>query len=133
MHFKNWFVVNEQLTVTRYKARQGSEGIYYGLKVGRTRVGHVGGIEYETSERNADGELVDVHYFSVMNVSLDEDQRGQGLFQPALQQIADMFPDGVRSAKVQTSKVFESAMRKMPTYKDGGRWHIVLPSRYITA
>lgn len=133
MHFKNWLVLAEQLTVQRYATRPSSDGYYFGLKVGRKRVGHVGGIESEHSERNAAGELVDVHYFDVRNVNLDDDQRGQGQFQPALQQIADMFPDGIRSAKIQTSRAFERAMRKMPTYKDGGRSHIVLPSRYITA
>jgi hypothetical protein len=74
-------------------------------------VAHVGGIE-QTSRLNDQGQYVPAHYFDGMNVSLDEDQRRQGLFQPALQQIADMFPDAIKSLKVQTSRAFTQAMQR---------------------
>jgi hypothetical protein len=62
----------------------------------------VGGFEKQASRLNDQGQYGPAHYFDVMNVSLDEDQGRQGLFQPALQQIADMFPDRIKSLKVQT-------------------------------
>ena len=126
MNFRNYLILAEQFTVQRYAAK--GEGFYFGLKIGRKRVGHVGGIERQTNRRNDQGQLVPDHYFDVMNVSLDEDQRGKGWFQPALQQIADMFPNGIRSAKVQTSRAFAKAMMKMPTYSDTEREHVVSPS-----
>ena len=126
MDFKNFMLFSEQLTIQKYAAK--GDGYYFGLKLGRKRVGHVGGIEKDTFARNEKNELVPMHYFDVMNVSLDEDQRGKGWFQPALQQIADVFPDGIKSLKIQTSQAFTKAMRKMPTYRDEGDYHVVLPT-----
>jgi hypothetical protein len=128
MNFKNFIMISEQFQIQKYAQKKSSDGYYFGLKVGRKRVGHVGGIEKNTYERDEKNELMPVHYFDVLNVSLDADQRGQGFFQPALQQIANMFPNGIRSLKVQTSRAFEKAMRKMPTYRDGGDDLIVSPS-----
>ena len=64
----------------QYATRKGSDGYYFGLKIGRKRVGHVGGIEKQTSGLNDQGQYVPAHYFDVMNVSLDEDQRRQVCF-----------------------------------------------------
>ena len=129
MDFKNFSLLSEQLTIQQDATRKGSDGYYFGLKIGRKRVGHVGGIEKQTSRLNDQGQYVPAHYFDVMNVSLDEDKRRQGLFQPALQQIADMFPDGIKSLKVQTSRAFVKAMQKMPTYRDEDNNHVILNSR----
>jgi hypothetical protein len=121
----------QQLSIQRYAQRRGNSGFYFGLKVGNKRVGHVGGFEKMEHQRNAQGQLVFVHYFDVANVSLDESYRGKGLFQPALQKIADAFPNGLRSAKIQTSKAFEKAMQKMPTYRDDEKSHIILPQSAV--
>lgn len=125
MNFKKYVALSEQLRV-RKTAPKG-DGYYFSFYDGRKRVGHVGGIEHRTHERNKENELVLVHYFDVMNVNMEEAYRGKGLFQPILQQIADGFSDGIRSMKLQTSPAFSKAMRKMPTYREDDRNHFISP------
>lgn len=111
--------VEESFTIERHPEPLRGNAYYFWLMLDGKRVGHVGGIENKHP----------LHYFDVMNVHLDEDQRGKGWFQSALQQIADEFPDGIKSLKVQTSRSFEKAMRKMPDYRDQGYNHAVLNSK----
>ena len=108
---------------------QGSDGYYFGLKIGRKRVGHVGGIAKQASRLNDQGQYVPAYYFDVMNVSLDEDQGRQGLFQPALQQIADMFPDRIKSLKVQTSRGLHEGQAKDADVQEKDNNHVILSSR----
>lgn len=83
------------------------------------RVGHISGAEL-------DG------YYDIHKTELDEDQRGGGRFQKALQEVADLHPNGASSAAYQTSRAFAAAMAKMPTYalekRYGTDYHVIRPN-----
>jgi len=130
MKFKDWLSTEELTLIEAFsvlKYSKKGDGNYYGLKIGKKRVGHIGGIEKKSYKRDENNELISYDYFDVMNVYVDEDQRGKGWFQQALQEIANMYPDGIRSSKFQTSPSFEKSMLKMQTYRDGRGEHIILP------
>lgn len=112
---------------TLKKTKRG-DGFYYGIMVGKQRVGHIGGFEQPYhSLRDGNGNfLLDGdgkrrmlgEHFEVTNTEVDPQFRGTGLYQRAVKQVAEMYPSGLRSDKNQSSLALHRALRKMPEIQE---------------
>jgi Protein of unknown function (DUF935) len=91
------------------KKRRSGDGLYHDIYVGRKRIGHIGGFE-----KDIGGKPV----FDVTNTELHPDYRGTGLYGKAVQQVANTYPMGIRSAKFQSSKALTKSLKKLPTFKE---------------
>jgi len=69
-----------------------------------------------------DGELADF-----VNSEIDERYRGSGIWQLAVQQLANMFPQGLRAPKYQASMMAHKAFRKLPTVHETDGAYLVSP------
>lgn len=98
------------------------------IRLGGKVVGHISGFDRREHERGPDGVLRPVEWLDITKTELDQELRGRGIYQDALQQVADSYSDGARSLKVQTSRAFEKAMRKMPTFSEDGKYFVIAPS-----
>jgi hypothetical protein len=104
----------------RLRKRKVGEGVSYGICLvgNRKKIGHISGFERDEHQRGPAGELQPAQWLDVTRTMLDEEERGRGTYQKALQQVANLYKDGVKSAKYQTSRALQRAMRKMPTFAE---------------
>lgn len=106
LNFRMWL---ESLAPMRVGKSAKGDGYYWKVYQGRRRAGHIGGFE-------TDG------CFDCVNVRMEDGFQHSGLFQKFLQHVADQYPNGARSAKIQTSVAFQRAMRKMQTFSEDERY-----------
>jgi hypothetical protein len=91
--------------------RPSGDGIYHTAKVGRKKVGHIGGF---VRSGKGGSEL------DITNVEFDPEYRGKGYFQETIKRIAGKYPAGLRVRTWQASTALKKAIGKMPGWREDG-------------
>jgi 5'(3')-deoxyribonucleotidase/predicted GNAT family acetyltransferase len=70
-------------------------------------------------------------FYKIRQTEIDSEFRGSGIYQKVIQEIANQFPNGVRSDDFQTSSMLKNALKKMKNYNynEEKEYHNILPEK----
>ena len=95
-------VIDDQPVTIKKQSVSDDYGLAWTIFYGGKRAGWIGGYE-------------SVDWFMVRQTEISPEYRGKGIYQKAIQQVANLFKGGVKSDLFQTSSMLKKALLKMPT------------------